>query len=241
MKLRIGIAVLMLATAITAHGQTTPACGPPVLASNFTAKTTFIAHGNLQPTVTAFNTERREPFVGVLTTIPPNPALYSLLPGLLDGTLEVRERLIYDRPRKVIALTTFVIDSMTPFPTSDSDLAAPGTTIVEKAKLGVEAAFFSCSPLPSVTFAGTVTEQSFPQPSDAVYPGGWGVNIQGATFALSFGYTTDSNPTPPVSSYWSSYCTGLHLFNVTESVPGVGVAWAPCAAGTFALSIPPGS
>jgi hypothetical protein len=241
MKLRIGIAVLMLATAITAHGQATPACGPPVLTSNFTAKTTFIAHGTLQPTVTAFDTERREPFVGgVSTTIPPNPSLLPFVPGLINGTLEIRERLIYDPPKKAIALTTFIIATATPFPTSDSDLAALGT-VVERATLGVEAAFFSCSPLPSVTFAGTVTEQSFPQPGDAVYPGGWGVDIQGATFALSFGYTTDSNPTPPVSSYWASYCTGLHLFNVTESVPGVGVAWAPCAAGTFTISIPPGS
>jgi hypothetical protein len=216
MRFRIGFAVLMLATAITAYGQATPACGPD------------------RVRVTAFNTERREPFSGTLTTIPPNPALLFLLPGLESGKLEIRERLVYQRHRheQEILLTTFVIESDLPFPTSDEDLGI--STIVEKATLGIKHIFTSCSPLPSLMFVGTVKQQSFPQAGDALYPGGWGVNITGATFAFSTGYTTQSNPSPP----GSGYCAGLYptqppLFNVTESVAGVGVAWAPCAVGTL--------
>lgn len=241
MKVRIGIAVLMVAKAITAFGQASQdgqasaSCG--------------------SDKVTVFNTERREPFSGVLTTIPPNPALYYLLPGL-EGCppgsptacvpLEVREKLVYQPHENVILLWTFVTASDSPFPTctpgsicTDEELA--GSTIVEKATLGIKHILTSCGPLPSLMFAGTVTKQSFPQPSDAVYPGGWGVNITGATFALSTGYTTDSDPNPPGSSggSFASYDCAIQypgqppLYNVTESVAGVGVAWAPCAVGTL--------
>jgi hypothetical protein len=221
MRLRIGIAVLMVATAITAVGQAAPACA---------------TQGN---TLTVFDTERREPFSGVLTTIPPNPALFPLLPGLLGGTLEVRERLVYDRHDKVIRLVTFVIDANAPFPTSDADLQSPATTIVERATLGVKRILFSCHPLPSVMWVGTM-RQDFPQPGDAVYPGGWGVDITGATFAFSTGYTTRSDPNPPGSIPFVPpganpryYDCSAGLFNLTESVAGVGVAWAPCAVGTL--------
>src|SRR4051812_10135065 len=105
MRLPIGIGVLMvLATAATAHAQASPFCA------------------KAGDTVKVFDTERREPFSGVLTTIPPNPALFPLLPGLLNGTLEVRERLFYVRPQNVIKLITFVIPASVPFPTSSTDL-----------------------------------------------------------------------------------------------------------------------
>jgi hypothetical protein len=211
MRLCIGIAVLMVTIAITAHGQAAPSCARP------------------GDTVKVFDTERREPFSGVLTTIPPNPALLPLVPGLLNGTLEVREKLIYYRHENVIRLTTFVIDVNAPFPTSADDLQSPATTIVEKATLVVKRILTSCSPLPSVMWVGTM-EQNFPQPGDTVYPGGWGVDITGATFAFSTGYTTNEDPNPPGST---SCAAGL--FNVTESVAGVGVAWAPCAVGTLSF------
>ena len=143
--------------------------------------------------------------------------------------------------------------SDSPFPTctpgstcTDAELA--GTTVVEKATLGVRSVTFSCSPLPSILFSGTVMQQSFPRPGDAVYPGGWGVDITGATFALSSGYTTGDNPNPPGSNGGPGSpadCATLYpgqppLFNVIESVPGVGVAAAPCAVGTFTYSTPNG-
>lgn len=234
MRAQIGIVVLVVATAITAYGQA-PSCG--------------------SDKVKDFNTERREPFSGVLTTIPPNPALFFLLPGL-EGCppgspagcvpLEVREKLVFQPDENAILLWTFVAASDSPFPTctpgatcTDADLE--GTTVVEKATLGIKHILTSCSPLPSLMFTGTVTKQSFPQPDDAVYPGGWGVDIAGATFALSTGYTTDSDPTPPGSNggVFATYdCATLYpgqppLYNVTESVAGVGVAWAPCAVGTL--------
>jgi hypothetical protein len=193
--------------------------------------------------VKVFDTERREPFSGVLTTIPPNPALFPLLgpPGLLDGYLEVRERLVYDRHQNVIRLITFVIPSALPFPTSDADLQSSATTIVERATLGVKQIFLSCTPLPSVMWVGTM-RQDFPRHRDAVYPGGWGVDITGATFAFSTGYTTDKDPNPPGSDPFVPpganplyYDCSAGLFNLTESVAGVGVAWAPCAVGTLSF------
>jgi len=239
MRLRIGIAVLVLAAtvAVTALGDTDPTCG-----------------GKL----TDFNTERREPFTGVLTTIPPNPALYFLLPGL-EGCpsgsppycvpLEVREKLVYTQNDNAITLWTFVAPVESPFPTcTPGGICTPqeleGTVEVEKATLGIEHILTSCSPLPSLMFTGTITDQIFPRPGDKVYPGGWGVDITGAKFALSTGYVTPSDPVPPGSNGGPGSpadCATLYpgqppLFNVTESVSGVGVAWAPCAVGTLTFA-----
>jgi hypothetical protein len=234
-RVHIGIAVLMMATAVTAYGQATPRCD--------------------SDKVTDFNTERKEPFVGgVSTTVPTNPALFSLLPGL-EGCpsgspsdcvpLEVREKLVYLQREKAILLWTFVTASDSPFPTCTpgafcTDEELEGTTVVEKATLGIDHTITSCSPLPSLMFVGTVTQQAFPRPGDTVYPGGWGVDITGATFALSTGFTTKRDPNPPGSDNNTGFsydCATLYpgqppLFNVTESVAGVGVAWAPCAVGT---------
>lgn len=227
MKLLIGIAVLMVvmvATASTAHAQAAPACATQ-------GKSLMV-----------FDTERREPFSGVLTTIPPNPALFPLLTGLFTGTLEVREKLVYSRHDKVITLITFVTHANAAFPTSNATLLNPAlTTIVERATLGVSEIRLSCEPIPSIMWVGTM-RQDFPLPGDAVYPGGWGVDITGATFAFSTGYTTKDDPTPPGSIPFVPpgadprfYDCSAGLFNVTESVAGVGVAWAPCAAGTLSF------
>jgi hypothetical protein len=226
MRLPIGIAISMvLATAITAHAQASPFCAKP------------------GDTLKVFDTERREPFSGVVTTIPPNPALFPLLGGLLDGTLEVRERLVYFRHEKAIRLITFVIPSALPFPTHEGDFLGPATTIVERATLNVDKIYLSCKPLPSIMWVGTM-RQDFPRPGDSVYPGGWGVNVTGATFAFSTGYTTNDNRHPPGSvpdltfvppSAHRFYDCSDGLFNVTESVAGVGVAWAPCAVGDLSF------
>lgn len=223
MRLVIASTVLMVATASVAHGQAVPSCARP------------------GDTVKVFDTERREPFSGVLTTISPSPALFPLVPGLLDGSLEVREKLVFSRHEKVIRLITFVVGADVPFPTSDADLQDPGTTIVERATLFVERILFSCEPVPSVMWVGTM-KQHYPQPSTPQNPGGWGVDVTGATFAFSTGYTTNDNPHPPGSmpdltfvppSAHRFYDCSAGLFNVTESVAGVGVAWAPCSAGTL--------
>jgi hypothetical protein len=190
--------------------------------------------------VKVFDTERREPFSGVLTTIPPNPNFpQALLLGLFTGSLEIREKLVYDRHDNVIRLITFVIAKDVSFPTSDADLNAQGTTIVERATLGVKEIITSCRPLPSVMWVGTMRQNS-PKPDDDLYPGGWGVDATGATFAFSTGYTTDKDPNPPGSAPQVPpgadpryYDCSAGLFNVTESVAGVGVAWAPCAVGTL--------
>jgi hypothetical protein len=229
MRLPIGIAALMVVgTAITAHAQAAPACE---------------TNGHK---LTVFDTERREPFSGVLTTIPPNPALLPYVPDLLDppfgsGQLEIRERLVWDRHDRVIRLITFIIPKVAQFPTSEADFNNPTTVVVERATLAVEKIFTSCSPLPSIMWVGTM-RQDFPQPGDPVYPGGWGLNVTGATFAFSTGYTTASNPNPPGSFYldFSTQPPTPHvctdgLFNVTESVAGVGVAWAQCAVGTISF------
>jgi hypothetical protein len=226
MRFWIGIAVFTGAIAITAHGQAAPACATP--------------HDKLQ----TFDTQRREPFIGgVSTTIPPNPALLPLVPDLISGVTEIREQLDYVRHESAILLTTFIADSTAPFPTPVADL--PGLSFcsaengppcaVERATLEVRHIFTSCEPLPSLMFQGTFGQ-------NAPNPGGWGIGVTGATFALSTGYTTESDPNPPGSTYnpppplSSEGCeNGTGLFNVTESVAGVGVAWAPCAVGTLSF------
>jgi hypothetical protein len=237
MRLPIGIAaaLMVVGTAITAQAQqpAAPACE---------------TNGNK---LRVFDTERREPFSGVLTTIPPNPAFdASALELLRNGTLEVRERLVYSRKEKVIRLTTFIIPAFVEFRTGPADFGTPPQDfasyafVAERATLKVENIVTSCDPLPSIMWVGTM-QQDFPQPGDPVYPGGWGVDVTGATFAFSTGYTTNDNPHPPGSQpvapedatnpaqYSDCYVSGL--FNVTESVAGVGVAWAPCSAGVISF------
>lgn len=220
MKLQIGIAVLILTTAITVYGQVTPDCA---------------TSGD---TLSAFDTQRREPFIGgVSTTIPPNPVLLPFVPDLISGVTEIREQLDYNRQQRAILLTTFIIDSDASFPTSVAELqglnfcsAENGPPCaVERATLGIKHILNSCTPLPSLMFVGRVTAS---EPN----PGGWGIGITGATFALSTGYTTDNDPNPPGLTFNGEGCeNGTGLFNVTESVAGVGVAWAPCAVGTVSF------
>lgn len=214
MRFHIGILLLMGATAITAYGQASPACGANKL--------------------TAFSTEQRVPYSGVLTTIPTNPTLFPYVPGLVDGSLEIRVKLLYQQKGsgRVILANSFIIESDFPFPTSDQDRQDYGTEI-ETATLGIDHIYTSCSPVPSVMFTGTVT-QTFPKSGDVMYPGEWNMDVTGAKFELSTGFTTQSNPNPP----GASYCAGLYpsqspLFNVTETLAGVGVEWAPCALGTL--------
>jgi hypothetical protein len=227
--LRIGIAVFMLAITISAYGQAAPACAGP--------------HDRLK----SFDTQRREPFIGgVSTTIPPNPALLPLVPDLISGVTEIREQLDYDRHESAILLTTFITASNAPFPTPTDELAGLNfcsaesgpngpPCAVERATLEVKHIFTSCEPLPSLMFQGRFGE-------NAPDPGGWGIGVTGATFALSTGYTTASDPNPPGSTYnpfppqSNEGCeNGTGMFNVTESVAGVGVAWAPCAVGTLSF------
>jgi hypothetical protein len=225
MRVPIGIAVLMVTIAIAAYGQAAPACAGP--------------HDRLK----SFDTQRREPFIGgVSTTIPPNPALLPLVPDLISGVTEIREQLDYDRHESAILLTTFITDSTALFPTPVADLPALNfcsaengpPCAVERATLEVKHIFTSCKPLPSLMFQGVFGK-------NAPDPGGWGIGVGGATFALSTGYTTESDPNPPGSTYnpftGSDFgCgSGTGMFNVTESVAGVGVAWAPCAVGTLSF------
>jgi hypothetical protein len=215
MRLRIGIAVLMLATAINIYGQATPPM-PPCRPQR----------------VTAFHIERRLPFSGVLTTVPnQNPLILSFVPGLVSGTLEIRGQFLYQPQGRVILVTAFIIESDLPFPTSDQEREEYGT-VVDKLTLGIKHISTSCSPVPSLMFVGTVT-QNFPKPGDALYTGGWGVDLTGTPYSLSTGYTTPSNPNPPGSSSCANpYPKQPKLFNVTESLAGVGLGWAPCAVGT---------
>jgi hypothetical protein len=226
MRVPIGIAVLMVTIAIAAYGQAAPACAGP--------------HDKLK----YFDTQRREPFIGgVSTTIPPNPDLLPLVPDLISGVTEIREQLDYDRHESAILLTTFITDSIAQFPTPVEELlglpycnAQNGPPCaVERATLEVKHIFTSCTPHPSLMFQGMFGANA-PSPV-----GGWGTDVTGATFALSTGYTTESDPNPPGSTYHpftgSDFGCGnvTGMFNVTESVAGVGVAWAPCAVGTLSF------
>lgn len=195
MKLRTTMSLFLvaIALAVAANGQATSTCQ---------------TQGE---TVRVFNIERQVPLQGILTIFNVNAPL-DIIEGLVNGTLQIREKMIYHPDKSYINGRVFVVPPATPFPTPPDVVASP-TYLVQTAKLQIAQVFLACQPFQSVTFIGTVV-------SSSPNPGGYGVSLTGATVAISAGYTSDSPP---------------KLFNSTVSLAGIAVAWAPSAIGQLVI------
>jgi hypothetical protein len=194
MKLRttMNLFLVAIALAVAANGQATSTCQ---------------TQGE---TVRVFNIERQVPLQGILTIFTVN-APPNIIAGLVNGTLQIREKMIYHPKESYINGRVFVVPPATPFPTPPDDVAS--AYVVQTAKLQIAQIFLACQPFPTVAFIGTVV-------GSTPNPGGYGVSLTGATVAISVGYTSDSPP---------------KLFNSVVSLAGIAVAWAPSAIGELVI------
>lgn len=136
--------------------------------------------------------------------IPPN-----ILAAIASGAAEVRARTIYNPPAGTLTVTVFTVAPGSPNPT-------PILTNITGTTLGaytmsISNTLFSCQPVPSLLFVGTITSAS------AAY-----TSYQGAPAAISLGYTT---ATPPLVN------------NLVGLVAGTAVAYS-AAATNVSLTFP---
>ena len=198
MKFCYGLGALPLAAALTfaVSAQTTTAPSTCKVAPT---------------TVTALNFERQVTLSNVLSTFTPN-APANVLAAIAGGGVEVRERLVFNPQLSTITSTIFTVSPGSVLPTPLTQDITQGTLTVNTFR--VDEIRASCSPVPSVLFIGTITSA----PTTGLFAG----NLNGATAALSVGFTTDSPP---------------KINNVAFVVAGVVVEFSPAASGT--LTFPP--
>ncbi len=153
----------LAAAAIPVAAQT-----PPTTATCTTAPTS----------VTSLSLESVLTLNNVLSTYTPSlPA--NTLAAISSGAAEIRARTIFNSTLNTLTVTVFTVAPGSPSPTPIlTDIT--GTTVLTYT-LAVSNTLFSCKPVPSLLFVGTLSSAS----------GAFG-SLQGAPAAVSLGYTTDS-------------------------------------------------
>lgn len=137
----------------------------------------------------------------------------TILAGLALGTLEIRERLVYNSQTNTLASTVFLVQPGSPIPTpSDVDITA---MTLATYTISVDRTYTSCSPYPSVMFTGSVISSTGgPSAPNGIY----NLTFSGTPAAVSIGYTMDN---PPMVN------------NVVTLFAGVVVSYAPAGYGTL--------
>ncbi len=136
-----------------------------------------------------------------------------ILASLTEGNQEMREQLIYSSQANTLASTVFLVQAGSPIPTpSGVDIAA---TTLATYTISIDRTYTSCSPYPSVMFAGTITSSA----GGASAPKGiYNLMFSGTPATVSIGYTTDN---PPLIS------------NVVTLIAGIAVSYSPAGYGTL--------
>ncbi len=191
-----------IAYAITLGAISLEAQSQPVLATCLTAP----------PAIQAFSIERTVMPSNTETTYDTNLSS-TILASLALGTLEMRERLVYNPQTNTLASTVFLVQPGSPIPTpSDVDITA---MTLATYTVSVDRTYSSCSPYPSVMFTGSVVSSTGgPSAPDGIY----NLTFSGTPAAISIGYTTDN---PPMVN------------NVVTLFAGVVVSYAPAGYGTL--------
>lgn len=128
--------------------------------------------------------ERRLPLAAILTSTPLNLP-DGLTEGVTPGTLEVRQRLIYNPAGATITSTIFAVQPGSPLPTPLN--ASLSGFVFGIYTLGIEKMYFTAAPRNSIFFVEAVSGSS-----------GGGVlgNVAGVQFTVSLSFTTE----PPARS-----------------------------------------
>lgn len=187
------------------------------------APTALLLERAINPTTTAFtnvpaNYPVTTPTISTYQTNLPT-AITGLLPS--TGTYEARTQFQLSTnaaggqfPNGTIQVTSFVVPTGSPSPTPNLG-TLPFGTIFNSFTINVSQVITSCSPVPSVTYVGTIGSNS----PNTVYGA-----LSGATAILSLGYST---------------ATPTTVNNVVLLIPGVFVQSSAAASGT--LTVPAGS
>jgi len=200
----ISLAIGLGAAAIDARSQTassTCSTAPPAVQSFF-----------IERAVMATDTE---------TTYPTSLSA-SILASLAAGTMEIREQLVYNPQASTLSSTVFLVQAGAPIPTPTSFNLTPAT--LASYTISIDQTYTSCSPYPSLMFAGRVTSSS----GGALSPNGiYNLTFGGTPATVSIGYTTDN---PPLVN------------NVVTVFAGVAATYSAVGHGTliFAASSPTG-
>jgi uncharacterized protein (TIGR03437 family) len=136
----------------------------------------------------------------------------TILASLASGALEMREQLNYNPGANILTSTIFLVQPGSPSPTPSSvDIAA---TTLASYNIAIDRTYSSCSPYPSLMFAGTITSSS----GGASSPTGiYNLTFNGTPATVSIGYTTDN---PPL------------INNVVTVFAGIAVSYSASANGS---------
>lgn len=166
------------------------------------------------PAVQSFSIERAVMSANIESTY--NTSLSaSILASLAAGQTELRERLVYNPQANTVTSTLFLVEAGSPIPTpTDVDITS---MTVANYTIAINGTYTSCSPYPSLMFAGTVTSSS----GGAAAPNGiYNLTFNGTPATVSLGYSTDN---PPL------------INNVVTVFAGVTASFSPSASGTLAF------
>ena len=164
------------------------------------------------PAAQSFSIERTVMPSDTHTTYPTSLST-NILASLAAGTMEMRERILYNPQANTLTSTVFLVQAGSPSPTPGS-VDISGATVASYT-ISVDQTYTSCSPSPSVMFAGTVTTSS----GGASAPNGiYNLTFRGTPANVSIGYTTDN---PPM------------INNVVTLFAGVAVSYSSAGNGTL--------
>lgn len=173
------------------------------------------------PSIQSFSIERAILPADTETTFPTDLSS-SILSSLAAGTMEMREQLVYNAQANTLTSTVFLVNAGAPLPTpSGTNISS---TTLATYSISVDRTYTSCSPVPSIMFAGTVTSNTGgAEASSGIY----GLTFSGTPAAVSIGYT---NTNPPAVN------------NVVTLFAGVAVSYSQAGFGTltFPSSAPAG-
>jgi uncharacterized protein (TIGR03437 family) len=143
----------------------------------------------------------------------------TILASLAAGTQEMREQLVYNPQANTLTSTVFLVQAGSPIPTpSGTDITA---ATLATYNISIDRTYTSCSPSPSLMFAGTVTASS----GGASAPNGiYNLTFNGTPATVSIGYTTDN---PPL------------INNVVTLFAGFAVYYSPAGYGTVTFAANP--
>ncbi len=137
----------------------------------------------------------------------------SVLASLASGELEMREQLLYNPQSYTLTSTVFLVPPGSTIPTPASvDIAA---TTLATYSIAINRTSTSCSPYPSLLFAGTITSSS----GGASAPNGiYGLKFNGTPATVSIGYAAGNPP---------------QFNNVVTLFAGFAVSYSQVAYGTL--------
>jgi uncharacterized protein (TIGR03437 family) len=143
----------------------------------------------------------------------------TVLASLASGALEIREQLLYNPQANSLTSTVFLVPPGSTIPTPASvditSMTLAGYTI------SIDRVYSSCSPYPSLMFAGTITSSS----GGALAPNGiYGLKFNGTPAVVSLGYHAGDPP---------------QFNNVVTLFAGFAVSYSQVAYGTLTFPASP--